>query len=98
MPAGAITSSIWSATGLPDGLTIDVNTGIISGTPTTPGTYMPNITVTTNWGADTKVVTINVEIPDGWKPIIDANQVINAIAGEAMTPYTVTGTNVRKTV
>ncbi len=98
MATGAITSAVWTAVNLPDGLTIDRDTGVISGTPTTPGTYMPNITVTTNWGSDTKVVTIIVTIPDDWKPIIDANQSVSIVAAEAMTPYTVTGTNVRKTV
>ncbi len=34
----------WAATGLPAGLSIG-NSGLISGTPTTPGTY--NVTVTT---------------------------------------------------
>ncbi|MBR1604428.1 MAG: putative Ig domain-containing protein [Synergistaceae bacterium] len=97
MATGAITSVVWSAINLPDGLSINASTGVISGTPTTPGTYTPVITVTTNWGSDTKAITINVAIPEGWMPVITPNQVIDAVAGEAMTAYQVTGTNVTKT-
>lgn len=39
--SGALT---WSATGLPAGLTLNATSGLISGTPTTAGTY--NVTVT----------------------------------------------------
>ncbi len=94
-----ITSVTWSATGLPAGLTINSTTGVISGTPNVqpPATYTPTIKVVTNYGEDTKTITINIAIPDDWKPIIDAGQVINTIADTAMTPYTVTGTNVTLT-
>ena len=92
-----ITSVAWSAENLPDGLSINSSTGVISGTPTVPGTYTPSITVTTNYGTDTENITINVAIPDGWKPVITANQEVNCTADEAMTAYTVQGTNVTLT-
>ncbi len=90
-----ITSVLWEATNLPAGLTIDPSTGVISGTPTVqPGTYTAIIKVTTNYGSDTKTITIIVALPDSWLPVIDPNQVINCTAEETMTPYTVTGQNV----
>ena len=47
---------VWSASGLPDGLEIDPNTGIISGTPPIGsfGTPLITITATNNYGSDTK--------------------------------------------
>ena len=93
-----ITSVVWEAGDLPDGLSIDASTGVISGTPDVqPGTYTPTVTVTTNYGTDSKQLTINVATPESWLPIIDDNQSINITAGEAMTAYTVTGTNVTLT-
>ena len=90
-----ITSVVWSAENLPEGLSINADTGVISGTPTVqPGTYTANVTVTTNYGTDTKAITINVAIPDDWKPIIDVGQTIEVTPDEAMADYTVTGTNV----
>lgn len=90
-----ITSVVWEATDLPDGLSINTSTGVISGTPTVqPGTYTATVKVITNYGTDSKQITINVAVPESWKPIIDANQSIDITADEAMTAYTVTGTNV----
>jgi len=38
----------WSATGLPPGLTINLASGLVSGTPTASGVYSPTVTVTDN--------------------------------------------------
>lgn len=89
-----ITSVVWSAVNLPDGLVLGESTGIISGTPTTPGSYTTNVTVTTNWGTDTKAISIIVAVPDSWKPDITPGQVLYLTAGEEMTPYKITGTNI----
>lgn len=92
-----ITLSKWSAYGLPTGLAINTATGVISGTPNVqpPASYSVNVSVTTNYGNDSEDITINVAVPDDWKPVITSGQVINVIAGEVMTPYSVAGTNVR---
>ena len=93
-----ITSVTWSATNLPSALTINSSTGVISGTPDDqPGTYTAKVKVVTNYGQDEKEITINVAVPESWKPVITPNQVINTIADTAMTAYTVTGQNVTKT-
>lgn len=93
-----ITSVTWSATNLPSGLSINASTGKITGTPgVQPGTYTAKVKVVTNYGQDEKDISIVVAIPDSWKPVIDPNQVVNCVADEAMTAYTVTGTNVTKT-
>ena len=86
----------WTATGLPAGLSISSAGGYISGTPTAnAGTYTPSITVTTDHGSDTQTMTIIVVEADSNAPVIDAGQSVTVTKGEAMTPYMVTGTNVR---
>ena len=41
----------WSASGLPDGLTVNTNTGAIIGAPTAYGTYQVTVTVTDTFGS-----------------------------------------------
>ncbi len=44
--SGGTPPNTWSATGLPAGLSINTSSGLISGTPTTPGTTSVTVTVT----------------------------------------------------
>ena len=91
-----ITMSNWTASGLPAGLALNSATGVVSGSPNVqPGIYSAQVSVTTNYGNDSKPITINVAVPDSWLPVIDPNQVIYLTADETMNPYTVTGKNVR---
>lgn len=88
----------WTAEGLPEGLTINAETGVISGTTSVElGVYPVYITVETNYGADSKYINIVVEAPEGWKPEIDPDQEIIVMA-DVDVNYEVRGTNVKKTV
>jgi hypothetical protein len=53
----------FSATGLPPGVSIDASTGVISGSPTTPGTYAVTVTATR---APTLTVPLVVDTSFSW--------------------------------
>ncbi len=85
----------YTAIGLPNGLTINENTGVITGTADAePGEYIATITVETNYGSTTGTIKIKIEIPDAWKPVIPDGQIIYATADEEITPYQVIAENV----
>ncbi|GAA0488275.1 hypothetical protein Ade02nite_81400 [Paractinoplanes deccanensis] len=93
---GALT---WGATGLPPGLTIDTGTGLITGRPTTVGSYTPTVVVTDNTG-QTSSISFNWAITSG--PVVAGPTAVTSNGGTTVsqaftatlgtTPYTWTAT------
>ena len=54
-----VTRAVWSCSNLPEGLTLS-SSGVLSGHPTTAGTYNCNVQVATNWGTASKTIKITV--------------------------------------
>ena len=52
-----VTRVNWSCNNLPDGLILSPS-GLLSGHPTTAGTFDCNVSVNTNWGTDNKILRI----------------------------------------
>lgn len=77
----ATPASSWSATGLPAGLTIS-STGLISGTPTSVGTFTPTISAVGGDGS-TASVPFSFRVVGGLA-IIPPNQIIEGKVGEPL--------------
>ncbi len=92
----------YDVTGLPDGVTINTTTGVITGAPEHAGTFNVTISATNSAGSDTKTLVINVAkgnqtinfaaLPD--KQTGDADFALTATsATSAINPITYTSSN-----
>ena len=81
----------YSASGLPDGLTLNTTTGVISGTPITPGTYTISLTATNAGGDGTGTLTLTVSRNAG-APSITSNLIAQGQVGSAFN-YQITAAN-----
>src|SRR5438876_735847 len=79
----------YNATGLPAGLTVNTSTGLISGTPTTAGTYTVTISATNAGGTGSATLTLTIKPPT---PVITSPLTATGQAGVAFS-YQIQATN-----
>ena len=85
----AVNGATWSATGLPSGITLDQTTGVMSGSPTTAGTFPITITVLDSYG-DPSTKTVNWVIKA--RPSVSTTTLGNVAFGVAIAPITLQAT------
>ncbi|HUP29881.1 MAG TPA: putative Ig domain-containing protein, partial [Usitatibacter sp.] len=81
----------FAATGLPPGLTINTTTGLISGTPTTLGTFPGTVTASNASGTSNPATVITITIGLG-PPVITSGGTASGAAGFPFT-YQIVATN-----
>ncbi len=85
------TPTSFSATGLPPGLSVIAGTGVITGTPTSVGTFNATVTATNaNPTPGTRGVTFTI-FPA--IPVITSGGAVSGTVGTAITPYQIAATN-----
>lgn len=81
----------YTAAGLPDGLSLNVLTGAINGTPTTAGTSLVTLTATNSAGISTAPLTI-VVAPAAVAPIITSAVSSTGMVGTPFVTYVIAAT------
>jgi DNA/RNA endonuclease G (NUC1) len=90
----------YGASGLPEGLSVNTTTGVISGIPTTPGSYTTGLTASNAAGDGTAVLTINVQAnpnaPNITSDLLATGQIeipfsYQIVASNSPTSYTASG-------
>src|SRR5947208_15422792 len=74
----------------PDGLSVNTSTGLISGTPTTAGTYAVTISATNSGGTGSATLTLTINPPP--PPVIQPPLTATGQVGVAFS-YTISATN-----
>ena len=88
--AASNTPTSYSASNLPPGLAVNSGTGVISGTPTTPGTFNATVDATNAGGTGSKAVTFTITLG---APSINSVLTASGATGVAFSSYTITATN-----
>ncbi|MBQ7594850.1 MAG: putative Ig domain-containing protein, partial [Synergistaceae bacterium] len=85
-------SSNWSASDLPSGLSIKAKTGVISGKPKETGTFRATISAVTSAGTSTASVTFTI-LPQPSKPKFETTTLPDAVIGQSYSQtVSITGT------
>src|SRR2546430_3120860 len=79
----------FNATGLPAGISVDTSTGLISGTPTTAGTYSVTISATNAGGTGSATLTLTIKPAP---PVITSSLTATGTVGAAFS-YQITASN-----
>lgn len=89
--AGGVPGYIWSAMGLPAGLTINASTGEITGIPEETGDFVFELSVSDTEGATAMTSCPSVTINDQLGVNLDAMTGPCIVAGESITDYLIGG-------
>lgn len=82
----------YAVTGLPDGLTLNAVSGLITGTPTTAGTFTLALSATNSAGAGTASVSLTVTTAQVLVPVVNSAASASGQVGVAFS-YQITASN-----